>query len=44
MIITVTNPINNEEVEIEARVTINVMVDHNGLTILSATAVGSVEV
>lgn len=44
MIITVTNPINNEQVEIEAFVTTNISISPEGVTTLMVSAVGSTEV
>jgi hypothetical protein len=44
MIITVTNPINNEQVEIDAQITVNITVTHEGKTMLSVSASGVTEV
>lgn len=44
MIITVTNPINNEEVEVEVSITTNISISPEGKTSIIVSAVGWVEV
>jgi hypothetical protein len=44
MIITITNPLNNEQVEIDAAITTNLLTTPEGSIILSVSAIGSVDV